>query len=371
MTSIEYKILFEVRFLHDYYLYGLEPNTGNSVMKSFFAMSAENQSTRLIELLENGRYDMRKDLDLLIGTDEERLFKNLRLKLVRTATGFFLGMQVERVVTNDGEIRFRPVILPSEDACVTIGLSMANPYFGSISNLRLDRGMDKIYYFTNEGAHDDISLAALTPSLVSGQEYRMGDLALVAGRVKQAIADNTGNTRFWSTVDGRGIISQWDRSLNSQKDWYGKWRSTVRLRSRHPVGVIKIALMSGNGQFRPIDENKFLTTRFHKHKNAAKHPVYELRWLSRKTYWRYSKRDGFSIKEREHIVSGAGSLLNIEGDKFITKDPWPITRDGFHSKRPGTSIRLPNAQPGSIKAEGGKVFSDIEFNELNPVLREV
>lgn len=370
MTSIEYKILFEVRFLHDYYLYGLEPGTGNSV-KSFFAMSAENQSARLIELLKNGRYDMRKDLDLLIGADEERLFKNLRLKLVRTATGFFLGIQVERVVTNSGEIRFKPVIFPSEDTCVTIGLSIANPYFCSISNLRLDRDVDKIYYFTNEGVHDDISLAALTPPLVSGQQYRMGDLALVAGKVKQAIADNTGNTRFWSTVDGKGIVSQRDRSLDSQKDWYGKWRSTIRLRSKHPVGVIKIALMSGNGQFRPIDENKLLTTRFCRHTNATKHPVYELRWLSRKTYWRYSKRDGFSTKEREHIISGAGSLLDIEGDKFITKHPRPIIRDRLHSNWPGASIRLPNAQPGSIKAEGDKIFSDIEFNELNPVLREV
>lgn len=369
MTSIEYKILFEVRFLHDYYLYGVEPGKSNSV-KSFFAMSAENQSARLTELLKSGRYDMRKDLDLLIGADEERLFKNLRLKLVRTATGFFLGMQVERVATNSGEIRFKPAILPSEDTCVTIGLSIANPYFGSISNLRLDRDVDKIYYFTNEGDHDDISLAALTPPLVSGQQYRMGDLALVAGSVKQAIADNTGNARFWSTIDGKGIVSQRDRSLDTQKDWYGKWRSTIRLRSKHPIGVIKIALMSGNGQFRPIDENKFLTTRISSRINRSKHPVYELRWLSRKTYWRYSKRDGFSTEERDRIISGTGSLLDIEGDKFITKDPRPITRDSSRFPWPGASILLPNAQPGLIKVEGDKIYSDVEFNELNPVLKE-
>ncbi|MCX7099052.1 MAG: hypothetical protein NTV43_14215 [Methylococcales bacterium] len=369
MTSIEYKILFEVRILHDYYLYGLEPGPGNSV-KSFFAMSAENQSARLTELLKSGRYDIRKDLDLLIGADEERLFKNLKLKFVRTATGFFLGMQVERVVTNNEEIRFKPAILPSEDACVTIGLSIANPYFGSISNLRLDRETDKIYYFTNEGNHEDISLAALIPPLVSGQQYRMGDLALISGSVKQAIADNTGNSRFWSTVDGKGIVSQMDRSLDTLKDWYSEWRSTIRLRSKHPVGMIKIALMSGNGQFRPIDEKKLLTTRLSSNINSATHPVYELRWLSRKTYWRYSKRNGFSTKEREYIMNGTGSLLDIDGDKFFTKDPLPITRDRFSINWPGASIRLPNAQPGSMKAEGNKIFSDIEFNELNPVFRE-
>jgi hypothetical protein len=310
---------------------------------------------------------MRKDLDLLVGVDEERLFRNLKMKLVNTETGFFLGMQVERVTTNGGEIRFKPTISPPEDTYVTIGLSIVNPYFGAISNTRLDRDVDKIYYFTNEGVHDDNSLAKPIGQLVPGQRYRMGDLALVAGSVKQAIVDNAGNPRFWSTVGGKGLINQGDRSLDSQANWYIKWRSTVRLRSKHPDGVIRIALMNGSGQLSSIDENKFLTTKLHTDMGHSNHPVYELRWLSRPTYWRYRKRDGFSSDERDHIVNGAGALLQLQDDKFITKDPRPIAREHLKSPWPGTTIQLPSAQPGSIKAEDGKFFSDIEFNELNPV----
>jgi hypothetical protein len=310
---------------------------------------------------------MRKDLDLLVGVDEERLFNNLKMKLVRTATGFYLGMQVERVSTNGGEIRFKPTISPPEATYVTIGLSIANPYFGAISNTRLDRDVDKIYYFTNEGVHDDISLAKPIGQLVPGQRYRMGDLALVAGSVKQAIVDNTGNARFWSTVGGKGLINQGDRSLDLQANWYINWRSTVRLRSKHPAGVIRIALMSGNGQLSPIDEKKLLTTKLYSNTHRAKHPVYELRWLSRSTYWRYRKRDGFLTDERERIVNGAGSLFEIQDDKFVTKDPRPITRERSKNPWPGATIKLPSAQPGSIKAEDGRFFSDIEFNELNPV----
>jgi len=65
-------------------------------------------------------------------------------------------------------------------------------------------------------------------------------------------------------------------------------------------------------------------------------------------------------------MNGAGSLLDIDGDVFVTKDPRPITRE--RSPWLGANIHLPHAQPGLIKAEGGKVFSDVDFNELNPVV---
>jgi hypothetical protein len=366
MINIEYKRLFEVRFLHDYYLYGAEPGNGGSV-KSFFAMSAENQAARLVELVKSGRYDMRNDLDLLIGANEEKVFKDLRMKLVRTATGFFVGIEVNRVVSNDGEIRFQPAVLPPEDTYVTIGLSIANPFFGAISNLRLDQDVDNIYHFTNEGAHDDLSLAMPIAQLVPGQRYRMGDLALVAGSVKQATADNKGSAGVWSTVAGKGFVNQGDRSLSSQEDWYRNWRATVRIRSKHPVGIIRIALLSGNGQLSPIDENGLLTKQTLPGKKSP-HPVFELRWLSRSTYWRYRKSSGFEEKDIEAIMNGAGSLLEKEGDVFVTKSPRPLTSE--RSAWTGASIRLPDAQPGSIKAEGGKIFTDVEFNELNPVPKE-
>lgn len=367
MISVEYKILFEVRFLHDYYLYGAEPGGGE--MQSFFAMSGEKQVARLAELVTSGRYDIRKDLEILIGANDEKLFKRQRMKLVQTATGFFLGIQVKRIVSSGGEIRFRTAVPLAENASVTIGLSTANPYFSAITNVRMDRDVDSIYFFTNEGAHDDLSLASPVAQLIPGQRYRMGDLALVAGSVKQAIADNTGNPLFWTAVAGLGVVNQADRRLSAQDDWYNDWRSTVRLRSKHPAGLIKIALMSGSGRLSPLDDNGQLTTRMYSTKKNS-HPVFELRWLSRKTYWRYRKRDGFLAQERERIMNGAGALLEIEDDKFVTRDPRAITRERPTSPWPGASIRLPHAQPGAIKVEGGKVFSDVEFNELNPVPSE-
>lgn len=365
MINIEYRRLFEVRFLHDYYLYGAEPGNGGSV-KSFFAMSAENQAVRLGNLVRSGRYDMRKNLDLLFGADDEQLFKGLRMKLVRTATGFFVGMQVKRIVSNGGEVRFYPAILPPVDTYMTVGLSIVNPFFGAISNLRLDQDVDNIYCFTNEGTHDDLSLATPIAQLVPGQRYRMGDLALVAGSVKQATADNNGSAGFWSAVAGKGVVNQGDRSLSPQEDWYRNWRATVRIRSKHPASVIRIALMSRNGRLSPIDENGLLTTI--SNDSSSHYPIFELRFLSRSTYWRYRKKGGFGEGDIEAIISGAGSILQREGEVFVTKSPRPLTSE--RSAWTGVSIRPPDAQPGSIKAEGGKIFSDVEFNDLNPVPKE-
>ena len=73
------------------------------------------------------------------------------------------------------------------------------------------------------------------------------------------------------------------------------------------------------------------------------------------------------MDERKSLINGAGSLLEVQNDKFITKAPRPITRERPQTPWLGASIFLPNAQPGSIRAESGRLFSDVEFNELHPV----
>lgn len=369
MVSVEYKILFEIRFLHDYYLYGEEPDSGNRI-KSFFAMNSNNQSTRLTELVKSGRYDMRKDLELLVSPDDQRLFKSLRMKLVSTEIGFFLVIEVKRIVSRTGDVRFEPVIKPAEDAYLVFGLAVKNPLFGAISNLRLD-DEGKIYYFSNEEEHHKFSLSSPIKPISPGQQYRMGDLARVAGGVKQATADNNGNASFWSAVSSDGVVHQGDRSLNPHEDWYRKWRDNIKIRSKHPAGVIKIFLINGNSELSPINENRLLTTRFLPTIKKAKHPIYELRWLTRSTYWRYRKRGIFSEEEKSDIVNNAGSLLVAREDAVLTTKPLPITRERLQGLWVGSSVNLPNAQPGIIKKEGAKIFSDIELNELNPFPKDV
>ena len=128
MINIEYKILFEVRVLHDYFLFGSEPSSPDEDEKSFFAMSPAAQATRLQELLRRGRYDMRQYLDFLIGTTEQKAFRDLHLKMTKTSTGFFVGMEVNRTApSGSGVVRFTPTIRPLDDTLLN---------FGSLPSLR-------------------------------------------------------------------------------------------------------------------------------------------------------------------------------------------------------------------------------------------
>ena len=371
MASLEYKILFEVRFLHDYYLYGSEPGNADNAQRSYFSMSKEAQAVRLSELLKHGRYDIRKDLDFIISPNDDKAFKNLRMKLVKTATGFYLVVQVNRVGSSNGNTMFKPVITPPENAHVTVGISITNPLFSAFSNIRLEKDEESIYYFTNEGTHHDFSLASPVKPIITGKLYRMGDLALITGSVQQAIADNNGNTRFWRAGFGKGLIHQGDRRLSPQNDWYGNWRSVTRVRSAHPLGVIRINLMNNeNRKFNLINEDGLLTTSPSPTIKSITHPIFELRCLNRSTYWRYKNKDEFSEKEKINIIENAGSFLTDEGNQFVTKNPWPIIFERPIRKVPGVSFHLPYAQPGLIKKENGKIFSDIEFNDLNPIPKE-
>lgn len=359
MTTVDYKILFEVRIAHDYYLFG--PDSSDSdASKSYFAMNAAAQTSRLQGLLRQGRYDIGKDLSFVLGATELRNFSDLRLRMIKTPTGFFIGMEVEAAAQNGGAMRFRPTIRPPDNSTLTLGIEFSNPSFGAISNLRLDRDTQDIYYFTNRGNHDGMSLSRPLGSLVSGKQYRMGDLALVGREVHQATADNAGDVSFWEPVAGSGFVNQADRSLSVEKKWYKDWLATVRSPAR-PKGVIQIALKSGNGGLSPLDPDGLLTTQFLPGRPRPVHPVFELRFLSLATYWRYRKMDGFSEGEIKTIERCASKVLERSGVDFITKAPRRAARElpRLPLESPPELFRLPNAQPGFIRVGGGKLISEI------------
>jgi hypothetical protein len=369
MTTVDYKILFEVRILHDYYLFGLDPlGKKDDIEKSFFAMSTAAQAGRLQELLRRGRYDIRQDLDFVLGSNDITTFSDLRLKMTKTATGFYVGMEVKSIMPNGGSARFRPAISPSDDTTLTFGMALSSPSFSAISNLRMDRDSRNIYYFTNNGRHDGMSLSRPISRLTTGQEYRMGDLALVGQVLRQAVEDNAGTAGPWEPVAGNGFVNQADRSLGIDEKWYKDWLSTLQRPAVPLMGVIQIALKNGNKDLSPLGDDGLLATRYLPGQARPVHPVFELRFLSMATYWRYRKMDSFSDEEVKAIEKDAGKLLDQVGADFVTKTPFHLARElPPFPLDPASALRIPNAQPGSIKTGDGKLFSDVYFNSINPV----
>ena len=368
MSTIEYKILFEVRILHDYYLFGSDPFQ-EGVSKSYFAMDSASQGVRLQALLRRDRYNIGNDLVFLVGSADLRVFSDLRLRMITSATGFFIGIEVESIRQNGAGVRFRPAIPPRDDATLTFGIAYANPSFGAISNLRQDRDSQSIYYFTNRGRHDGPSLSQPVGNLVAGQQYRMGDLARVGRDIRRATADNAGDEGFWETIAGSGFVNQADRSLKIDEPWFKEWLASLNGSSSRPKAVIQIALKSGEGSLSPLDGDGLLTTRFVPEQARPVHPVFELRFLGLATYWRYRKTDGFSPAELKTIESCAGKVLDRSGGGFVTKTPKASAREFLPLESPPDFFRLPSAQPRDLTPGDGKLFSEIYLNYV-PVTKE-
>lgn len=372
-TTLNYRILFEIRVLHDYYLFGMDPSLNvKSIIPqpsppgSYFAMNEAGQHNRLQNLLRRGLYDVGKDLEFILGRSDAGTFGDLRLRMIKTPAGFLVGIEVKTIVQIGGAKRFRPMIDPPEDATLTFGIGFLNPSFGAISNLRLDRDTQDLYYFTNRGDHDGMSLSKSIAPIVSGKKYRMGDLALVGGKLHQANADNTGDASFWEPVAGSGFVHQADRSLNTGEDWFTDWRATLGVSAAPPKGVIQIALKSGNGSLSPLDSDGFLNSRFEPGRARPVHPVFDLRFLSQATYWRYRKTNGFTEEEVNAIERYAGKELVRSGSDFVTLKPRPAARElpRFPLESAPEFFRLPNAQPGSLRAGDGKLFSEIFLDSV-------
>jgi hypothetical protein len=211
-----------------------------------------------------------------------------------------------------------------------------------------------------------MSLARRAERLGSGQQYRMGDLALVGGVLRQAAADNRGESKFWAPVQGRGFVSQGDRSLGTNEEWFRAWLPTIQRPAGQLLGVMRIALKTPDETLSPLTPEGLLATKFVKSQARPVHPVFELRFLGLATYWRYRKPGGFDDKEAAAIELNAGSLLDrVEGD-FVTKKPRLLARElpPFIASPGEGKFPMPNAQPGGVRASQGKLYSEVQLNHV-------
>jgi hypothetical protein len=386
MTTTDFNILFEVRVLHDYYLSGTQDSGQGSKTQSFFAMDAATQANRVQELLRSGRYDVRNELAFIPGQNEQQLFNDLRLRLLNTATGFCVAMEVEKI----SQDKSRPVIALDANTSLAFAISYSNLAFGAISNVTLRQpgnNAPDIYFFTND-TNQDAALSVQVGAWTPEQAYQMGDLAQrTSGTLSQATQDNTGDNsdKSWMVIAGKGLVHQADRrlsrnlevlasryqsmsleeltqssefqSLSDDEKWFVNWLPTLPQLASPLAGVIRITLQNGNGIWSPLDADGLLQPIY---------PVFELRFLSRITYWRYRKTGKFTTDEINAINKDASGFLVQAGDDFVTKAARPLARELPPLLPPNSALAIPNPQPGNIQANDkeGKVYSNIYFNDV-------
>lgn len=397
MLIVEYKILFELRILHDYYLINRK---GDSV----FPMERKDWEG-LQKKLRFGHYDISKDIDFILSREEHKKFQNYRLKMVRTPLGFYVGIEVKTETHDNGDRRYRPFIKPHEDAVLVFGLKPLNSLFGNITNISLSRNDNKIYHFSNRGKRVENTLSSPVPAITDGQFYQMGDLGTAEdGSIRLALEDNTGDNSKWSAkpLYGSGFVHQADRTLSTGEKWYKSWLLDFDKPARNPFGMIRIYFRTGTPAMDLIDDEGYLVTRRAAGQVRPAHPVFELRFQSRPTYWRYYKKEGYKAADVEKIERDLSEVLEKletvnDGERevkfFVTKSPRyfsealtsfetsvpagsnggenngvnsPLTAAG-ETPRHTRFIYFTNARPDLLQKEQGRMFCDIHFTQANPI----
>jgi hypothetical protein len=290
-------------------------------------------------------------------------------------------------------------------------IRLKNAALLSRSNLRINPVFPACYYFTN----DDITTGKSFPSLstavkefTDGRLYEMGEMAIVNGNVSQAIARTDSAATGWVTTDDVHFINEYDRILLPQKfsytfDQQGITQANVvllkgadeikTLSFQHAVGlqetvldftgtpdgiytlkvtgsnnydrsytvylhstlyqrdawgVLDLVMHPADVAFQLVDADGLLA--------MPSAPVFELRFASRATYWKYylQKGDppGADVNWEEVLPAPPGIKKVI-----ISKQPYPLMQ--AYRKVSYATVSLPNPDGEMISRQGNLICSEI------------
>ncbi len=129
------------------------------------------------------------------------------------------------------------------------------------------------------------------------------------------------------------------------------------------LAVVDIRMDEQDSPFSLLDTEGYLKTRISATDEKITHPVFEIRFKNRRTYWRYNKEGDFSPAE----IAATAEHLAHDPEKLTSIKPKALTETLVPFKN-GTSLVLPYPSRPSIKIEKERIFSEIFINPSNRLL---
>lgn len=408
-----YKRLAAVNILHPWYL--------DTEQQRFYELSAADQDAVLTTQLQTGRYALLQDMLLEPTPSTAALLRGHKMLYRQTPQGLLLGVAVETVDAG-GQTRYRPQIIPDNSLRLQFYIRIKDPLLLSRSNLRINPVFPACYYFTNDTITAGKSFPSLSVPMqdfAEGRHYEMGETAIVNGMPSQATTPTSTAAQGWSALTDRQYISEYDRILlpfnfSYRIETTGVDEATFELKQGDEVlktlsfqrpeglqevtldfrpkqnetaianGVYTLAVSGGNNYersytvylhnslYRPdvwgvldivlhttdtaafdlLDEDGLLV--------APGHPVFELRFLNRSTYFKYyfqQKEPPGTDPDWNHLPAPAGMQKVI-----ISKQPIPLMR--AYRKINYDTVQLPNPDGRLISREDGRVCADTVLTRI-------
>ncbi len=131
-------------------------------------------------------------------------------------------------------------------------------------------------------------------------------------------------------------------------------------------GTIDLRFDEPNGPYSLLDAGGFLKTRITAADVVVPHPVFELRFKNRRTFWRYNSESVFSAAD---IADTNGHLVpeSVTNEKLVSIHPKGLT-EALVPFINGTTQVLPHPEIPSLRVEKEKIFSEIFINQSNRLL---
>lgn len=203
-----YKVMTEVKVLHEYYL---TEETGKTI---FEYATQQERNDFLARSFEANRLTIANDISFDVLPDTAEVFGSHRLRVIPSYFGFKILVQVAEEVLADNSIAFRPV-LPLPDGII-VGLKKKNTAMDAFTNGRISTALPSIFFFSNTGepaTKDFPILSARVPAFSLLTSYEQGELSLSSsGTVQSYSVDDNGNEQ-WIPVPGNGFVNEQDRVL--------------------------------------------------------------------------------------------------------------------------------------------------------------
>jgi hypothetical protein len=220
--STQYRILFEVKVLHEYYL--TDPDNTSVFQEA-------TQTGRLAWLDRRYKSDqpvISDDLAFGLSSPMKILFKNQGLLLVPGVSGFQVAIRTNAVTLPDGTIGYVPAIPLDGDLNLLIMLQQTGTEFSRITNGRMRRTVDSLYYFTNAdvgGARTPPVLSRPISNQVAGYGYEQGELSAVPSTTPPEVelcyytistppgSSQPVTTQQFEVIPGNGFVNENDRMI--------------------------------------------------------------------------------------------------------------------------------------------------------------
>lgn len=206
--AIVYKILCEVKLMHEYYL------TGSKGETIFDEALQEDRISFLQQQFINDNRSVHQDLEFVVPDMLQDMFNSYHLRIVPSYSGFKLAARCNRRKLADGTTVFEPFVPLPNDLSIFILLRQKNN-ITSFSSIPFEKPLQSAWFFTNDnfpGAKAFPFLASAVPAFDAAKIYEQGEIASFGiNGIKMFM--NNGEADPWLTLNGTGYVSEADRFL--------------------------------------------------------------------------------------------------------------------------------------------------------------